>query len=115
MGMLLELVADLRRWRNDRKTNNTPAIKLKRGGTIEKIQSTTAELKVGDLIEIRDNMLVPADCVVLSAANPKGSCFISTANLDGERNLKPKQAIRNTQGLFSDLDSCIEHCNKIRI
>jgi hypothetical protein len=36
--------------------------------------------------------------VVLSTDDPLGQCYISTSNLDGERNLKPKLAPSLTQG-----------------
>ena len=35
-------------------------------------------------------MQVPADCILLKVADNKPECFVKTAALDGERNLKPK-------------------------
>lgn len=54
---------------------------------------TSAQLRVGDVIELMDQQTVPADCLLLSAENSSGQCFIQTASLDGEKNLKPKMAI----------------------
>ena len=54
--------------------------------------STLADVKVGDIIKIDDGKEVPADCVLLRVADNKPECFVKTANLDGERNLKPKLA-----------------------
>ena len=31
---------------------------------------------------------IPCDLVVLSCEDPEGTCYITTANLDGETNLK---------------------------
>ena len=41
---------------------------------------------------LKNNGLVPADCLVLSTSDPLGQCYINTETLDGERNLKPKLA-----------------------
>lgn len=60
--------------------------------------TNSADLKVGHIIKLRDNQMVPADCVVLSAVDANGLCYISTESLDGERNLKPKLAPQLTQG-----------------
>ena len=46
-----------------------------------------------------------ADCVVLSTDDPNGQCYISTSQLDGERNLKPKLAPTLTMKGFEDLKS----------
>ena len=49
--------------------------------------------------------MVPADCIVLSTQDPLGQCYISTANLDGERNLKPKLAPLLTQKKIDNLQT----------
>ena len=49
------------------------------------------ELKVGQVIKINRNQLVPADLIILKAS--RNECFVETANLDGETNLKQKQSI----------------------
>ena len=33
---------------------------------------------------------IPADCIILSTSEPEKICYIETANLDGETNLKIK-------------------------
>lgn len=52
------------------------------------------QVKVGDILIIKDGQQLPADCVVLTAQGANFDLFINTAALDGERNLKPKQAIK---------------------
>ena len=37
-----------------------------------------------------DREQIPADCVLLQVEDKKSEAFVSTAALDGERNLKPK-------------------------
>lgn len=50
------------------------------------------ELRVGDIIQLRRDDNIPADVVLLSATGPNGIAYIETMALDGETNLKSKQA-----------------------
>lgn len=42
----------------------------------------------GDLVKASRDCDVPCDLVLLKTSDPDGKCFITTANLDGETNLK---------------------------
>ena len=54
-----------------------------------------------------DDEIVPADCFLLSSGvgaedeDANGQCFIATSSLDGERNLKPKMAIKELEQDFN--------------
>lgn len=50
------------------------------------------EVRVGDIIRLRRDENVPADMVLLHATGPNGIAYIETMALDGETNLKSKQA-----------------------
>ena len=43
---------------------------------------------MGNIIKVRDNEEIPCDMVMLSSEDENGECSITTANLDGETNLK---------------------------
>ena len=47
-------------------------------------------IKCGDIINVNDDGVIPADIVLLDTTNAKGQCFVETKNLDGETNLKTK-------------------------
>ena len=47
-----------------------------------------AEICVGDIVKVFSEEEFPCDLVLLSSSNSKHSCDITTANLDGETNLK---------------------------
>jgi P-type E1-E2 ATPase len=54
------------------------------------VQVESHTLKVGDIIQLEDYQIVPADCLLLYTHEERGECFVQTAQLDGERNHKPK-------------------------
>lgn len=61
------------------------------------------DLRVGDIVRLRRDDPVPADLIVLHASGPNGIAYIETMALDGETNLKTKQACK----LLS------EHCESL--
>lgn len=52
------------------------------------------EVRVGDLIHLSNNEVVPADILLLKSSDPSGVCYIDTGHLDGETNLKQRQVAR---------------------
>ncbi len=52
--------------------------------------------QVGDIVKVHVNEQIPADLVMLSSHEPDGECSITTANLDGETNLKVKILLQIT-------------------
>lgn len=58
-------------------------------GVTEKV--SWMDVRVGDVLEIRNRENIPADLVMLSCSDSKGTCFVMTSNLDGETNLKPRR------------------------
>ncbi|CAO1598872.1 phospholipid transporting ATPase [Xanthoria calcicola] len=50
-------------------------------------------VQVGDFVRIYNEDQIPADIVVLATSDPDGQCYVETKNLDGETNLKVRQAL----------------------
>lgn len=51
---------------------------------------------VGDLVFVEENDPFPADLIVFGSSIESGVCYIETSSLDGEKNLKPKSALKET-------------------
>ncbi|KAL7621088.1 phospholipid transporting ATPase [Parahypoxylon ruwenzoriense] len=51
-------------------------------------------LQVGDFVRLYNDDELPADVVVLATSDSDGACYVETKNLDGETNLKVRQALR---------------------
>lgn len=56
---------------------------------------------MGDLVLVEENDAFPADLIVLGSSFASGVCYIETGALDGEKNLKPKSALKDTQDIFN--------------
>ncbi|KAL9104966.1 MAG: hypothetical protein Q9163_000138 [Psora crenata] len=93
-----ELVEDFKR-KNSDKTLNYSRARVLRGPSFENVKWVS--VKVGDIVRVESEEPFPADLVLLATSEPEGLCYIETANLDGETNLKIKQAIPETANLVS--------------
>uniref|UniRef100_A0A8C0W769 Phospholipid-transporting ATPase n=1 Tax=Castor canadensis TaxID=51338 RepID=A0A8C0W769_CASCN len=60
-------------------------------------------VQVGDIIKLKNDQPVTADLLLLSSSEPFSLTYIETADLDGETNLKVKQAISITSEMEDNL------------
>uniref|UniRef100_A0A8C7Y887 Phospholipid-transporting ATPase n=1 Tax=Oryzias sinensis TaxID=183150 RepID=A0A8C7Y887_9TELE len=87
---------DYFRHKSDNQVNNRESQVLIRGS----LQNEKwMNVRVGDIIKLENNQFVAADVLLLSTSEPHGLCYIETAELDGETNMKVRQSISVTAEL----------------
>ncbi|KAK1299213.1 putative phospholipid-transporting ATPase 9 [Acorus calamus] len=98
--MAKEAVEDWRRNQQDVEINNRKVLVHRGDGTFE--YTEWKNLKVGDIVKVEKDDFFPADLVLLSSSYDDAVCYVETTNLDGETNLKLKQALEVTSGSQND-------------
>lgn len=63
------------------------------------------DVRVGDILYLEGNEMIPADLVILATSEPDSVCYVETKNLDGETNLKVKRGPEATAWIQSADDA----------
>lgn len=93
-----EVQEDFKRHQSDSELNARKAkILVTRNSSF--VDKRWRDIKAGDVVRLSSNDFIPADMVLISSSEPEGLCYIETSNLDGETNLKIKQANPSTADL----------------
>ncbi|OHT06421.1 putative phospholipid-transporting ATPase [Tritrichomonas foetus] len=81
-------IEDLLKYFEDKKRNFAPALVYRNG---QFVQVKAADICVGDIVKITDDMMVPADLLFIGSSQESGLCYYSETNLNGETAVKTMQ------------------------
>ncbi|XP_034458538.1 phospholipid-transporting ATPase ID [Hippoglossus hippoglossus] len=102
---------DINRHRSDKQVNNRRVDVLIDG---ELRSERWMNVQVGDIIKLENNQFVTADLLLLSSSEPLNLVYVETAELDGETNLKVKQALTVTGELGDRVDALAGFNGEVR-
>lgn len=100
--MIKEGIEDWRRKQQDIEVNSRKVKVHQNDGKFK--QTEWRNLRVGDIVKVEKDEFFPADLVLLSSSYDDAVCYVETMNLDGETNLKLKQALEVTSTLSEEDD-----------
>lgn len=120
-----DFAEDFKRKQSDSRENNTKCLVLNESNSkkskSQKDEESKAlketywrKLKPGSIVKIKKDENFPADIVLLYSSNKNGSAFTETKNLDGETNLKYREAIRNVFSHLKNFHSESEIQNQLK-
>ncbi|KAJ8563004.1 hypothetical protein K7X08_031456 [Anisodus acutangulus] len=61
-------------------------------------------MRVGDIVKVEKDEFFPADLLLLSSSYEDAVCYVETMNLNGETNLKLKQALEDIHMYYEETD-----------
>ncbi|KAJ8397923.1 hypothetical protein AAFF_G00432700 [Aldrovandia affinis] len=83
---------DWLRHKADNSINQCPVHVIQHGKVVRK---QSRKLRVGDIVQVKEDETFPCDLIVLSTSREDGTCFVTTASLDGESSHKTYYAVQD--------------------
>ncbi|XP_051774519.1 phospholipid-transporting ATPase 11C isoform X2 [Ctenopharyngodon idella] len=96
---------DWLRHKADYEVNKYPVTVLEDGRSVKK---ESEKIKVGDVVEVVEDETFPCDLILLQSSREDGTCFVTTASLDGESNHKTHYTVPDTEKDLQSLYATIE-------
>ena len=104
--MLKEGYEDYYRHKQDKAINSVICNKFNSETRLFELVQTQ-DLKVGDLVMVKDEEFFPADIILICSSDAKGKAYVNTMNLDGESNLKEKNCVVDTKEIIKRAEDLV--------
>uniref|UniRef100_A0A665UWY7 Phospholipid-transporting ATPase n=1 Tax=Echeneis naucrates TaxID=173247 RepID=A0A665UWY7_ECHNA len=85
---------DWLRHKADNAVNQCPVHVVQHGKVVRK---QSRKIRVGDIVCVKENESFPCDLILLSSSRDEGTCYVTTASLDGESSHKTYFAVQDTK------------------
>ncbi|XP_078513783.1 phospholipid-transporting ATPase IH isoform X1 [Lissotriton helveticus] len=92
---------DWLRHKADNAMNEYPVHVIQHGKLVRK---QSRKLRVGDVVMVKEDETFPCDLILISSSRMDGTCFVTTASLDGESSHKTHYAIQDTKAFRTEQD-----------
>ncbi|XP_063809222.1 phospholipid-transporting ATPase IH isoform X4 [Pseudophryne corroboree] len=66
------------------------------------VRKQSRKLRVGDIVMVKEDEVFPCDMILLSSSREDGTCFVTTASLDGESSHKTYYSIQDTKAFHHE-------------
>ncbi|XP_058885895.1 phospholipid-transporting ATPase IH isoform X4 [Acipenser ruthenus] len=90
---------DWLRHKADNAVNQCPVHIIQHGKVVRK---QSRRLRVGDIVLVKEDETFPCDLIFLSSSREDGTCFVTTASLDGESSHKTYYAVQDTKAFHTE-------------
>ncbi|XP_018605530.1 probable phospholipid-transporting ATPase IH isoform X5 [Scleropages formosus] len=90
---------DWLRHKADNAVNQCPVHIIQHGKVVRK---QSHKLRVGDIVLVKEDETFPCDLILLSTSRDDGTCFVTTASLDGESSHKTYYAVQDTKSFNTE-------------
>ncbi|XP_035390770.1 probable phospholipid-transporting ATPase IH isoform X2 [Electrophorus electricus] len=90
---------DWLRHKADNAINRCPVHVVQDGKVVCK---QSRKLQVGDVVLVKEDETFPCDLILLSTSRDDGTCFVTTASLDGESSHKTYYAVQDTKAFNTE-------------
>ncbi|XP_025051885.1 probable phospholipid-transporting ATPase IH isoform X4 [Alligator sinensis] len=90
---------DWLRHKADNAMNQCPVHFIQHGKLVRK---QSRKLRVGDIVMVKEDETFPCDLIFLSSSRGDGTCFVTTASLDGESSHKTYYAVQDTKAFRTE-------------
>ncbi|XP_029460544.1 probable phospholipid-transporting ATPase IH isoform X1 [Rhinatrema bivittatum] len=92
---------DWLRHKADNAMNQYPVHVIQHGRLVRK---QSQKIRVGDIVMVKEDETFPCDLIILSSSKEDGTCFVTTASLDGESSHKTHCAVQDTKAFHTEQD-----------